>query len=153
MKIFDNVMFGQKAFILDESKRILILKRRNSDVHNNCWDIPGGRVEHGQSLYDALEREIKEEVNLDLDSVILNLGSSTFIGATNGNPLFHRAFFLCKASGEVQISEEHSEYKWIGLSEIENYSFQPDPDFNAALRKLVEIVPKLDLSNNYSVLG
>ena len=154
MKIFNNVMIGQKAFIVNDKKELLILKRQDAEIHDGVWDVPGGRVEQGQSLYEALTREIAEEVGLKLEHVILSIMASTFIGLTEGNPLlFYRSFFLCKARGKVKISKEHSEYKWINVSDLNKYQFQPDPDFDTALEKLVLILPKIDLNIHYSELG
>lgn len=52
-----------KAVILDEKGRILVVKESGRD----WWDIPGGGIDHGESIKDALTRELREEVSLTGD--------------------------------------------------------------------------------------
>ena len=52
-----------KAVILDEKGRILVVKERGRD----WWDIPGGGIDHGETLKEALSRELREEVSLEGD--------------------------------------------------------------------------------------
>lgn len=49
-----------KAVILDDKGRVLVVKERGRD----WWDIPGGGIEHGETVRDALARELFEEVSL-----------------------------------------------------------------------------------------
>ena len=52
-----------KAVILDERGRTLVVKENGRD----WWDIPGGGIEHGETLKEALARELYEEVSLEGD--------------------------------------------------------------------------------------
>jgi len=52
-----------KAVILDSKGRTLIVKESGRD----WWDIPGGGIEHGETIKDALARELYEEVSLEGD--------------------------------------------------------------------------------------
>lgn len=52
-----------KAVIFDEAGRILVVK----ETSRNWLDIPGGGIEHGESVQDALARELHEEVSLQGD--------------------------------------------------------------------------------------
>jgi len=52
-----------KAVILDERGRTLVVKESGRD----WWDIPGGGIEHGETLKEALARELYEEVSLEGD--------------------------------------------------------------------------------------
>ena len=49
-----------KAVILNEKGQVLVVKERGRD----WWDIPGGGLDHGESIKDALSRELREEVSL-----------------------------------------------------------------------------------------
>ena len=49
-----------KAVILDEQGRILVVKEKGRD----WWDTPGGGIEHGETIKEALARELEEEVSL-----------------------------------------------------------------------------------------
>lgn len=63
------------AGVFNEQGRLLVLKRKADDSFANMYEIPGGGVELGESLLDALRRELKEETNLDLRSVLSYCGS------------------------------------------------------------------------------
>lgn len=52
-----------KAVILDDRGRILVVKERGRD----WWDIPGGGIDHGETIEQALKRELYEEVSFQGD--------------------------------------------------------------------------------------
>lgn len=152
MNRFNNVIFGQKAFVLNEQKEILILKRAKGEVYEQNWDVPGGKVEEGDTLLRGLTREIEEECGLELKRVILLLSSSRFNGNAKDSPIVIRNIYLALADGEVEISDEHSEFKWIKPQELSNYNFPPDADYQAVILKIPEIIANLDLNKKYSLI-
>ena len=57
------------AFILENEKgEVLLLLRDDKEglAYRNCWDVIGGMVEKGESVEEALRREVKEETGHDL---------------------------------------------------------------------------------------
>ena len=106
----------QKALMVSGGK-ILILKRAlNEKSFPGLWDLPGGRLEHGESLEESLMREVKEETNLSVK--ILNLVSAFSTEVKDGFGVF--LIYRCKKNSDViKICEEdHSEYKWETKEEI-----------------------------------
>ena len=56
------------ALILDKEGRILLMKRtENSKFYQNCWLLPCGKLEGGESEIDGLKREVREETSLSID--------------------------------------------------------------------------------------
>ena len=51
------------AVVLDQAGRLLLI-RRGHDPHAGLWSLPGGRVEEGETLEQALRREVLEETGL-----------------------------------------------------------------------------------------
>ena len=51
-----------RAFVIDEDEKILLVKHASDQM----WVLPGGHVEAGESVYDALKRELREEVDLSV---------------------------------------------------------------------------------------
>jgi len=54
---------GAFAVIFDDERRVLLCHRRDIDA----WNLPGGRVEDGEAPWDAVIRETREEVGLDVE--------------------------------------------------------------------------------------
>lgn len=65
--LYDNPRPTVEAIILNEKDEILLIKRGHAP-HKNSWDIPGGFVDSGESGEEALKRELKEELNVIIDS-------------------------------------------------------------------------------------
>ena len=58
---------GAFAAIFDDMRRVLLCHRRDLDA----WNLPGGRVEEGESPWDAAVRDVREEVGLEVKIVRL----------------------------------------------------------------------------------
>lgn len=151
MNRFNNVIFGQKAFVLKDGK-LLIMKRKEVDIFSGLWDVPGGKVEEEDDLFSGIEREIKEETGLKLQKILLILSTSKFKGGLADHPIIFRNIYLCLADGEVKISKEHSEYKWVSSNELKEYKFSDDHDLQEVLRRLPGILVNIDALKNYSEL-
>ena len=107
-----------KSFIVDENNNLLVLKREPKDVHlPGIWEIPGGRLSHGENPFDGLKREVKEETGLDIE--ITNPLSVRHFTRQDGQ-VINMIVFLCRPlSGNLSLSEEHTDHKWLDLSEEE----------------------------------
>ncbi|MBA3958127.1 MAG: NUDIX hydrolase [Parachlamydiaceae bacterium] len=60
----DSFHVGVKALIFDAEGRVLLLER-DHPIKKLYWDLPGGRLQKGESLMDTLLREVKEETGLN----------------------------------------------------------------------------------------
>ncbi len=50
-----------KALVLNDKGQVLLVRESGRDI----WDIPGGGIDHGESIEDVIRRELKEEVNFE----------------------------------------------------------------------------------------
>jgi 8-oxo-dGTP diphosphatase len=150
MNRFSNVIFGQKVFIINQKQELLIIKRKHVEIYQSLWDIPGGKLQDDETLKEALTRELQEEVGLQLNTIIIILSSAKFIGSMPDHPILFRNFYLCATTGNVALSPEHSEYKWIKVNELKNFQFPEDQDFQETLQQLPQIIQKIQLDISYS---
>ena len=96
---------------------VLIIKRSAVDAFlPNIWEFPGGGVEEGETIYQALVRELKEEINLDVSTANAQLiGISEELSAKK--EMKHEIQFnyeiVLSDRLPVSLSSEHSEYDWI----------------------------------------
>lgn len=115
------------AIIRNEAGEILILLRSASDARRPVrWDLPGGHADAGETLEDALKREVLEEIGLkvgDNAPKLWHAFSDTFDNEVSVNWLFFRV----EVSGsQVTLSPEHSEFRWVGIDEaIELIDYEP----------------------------
>ena len=107
------------AFI-KRGDKYLAVKRK--DIETGTWETPGGRVEFGERIEDALKREVKEEHNVDIKiNKFLGWGEGLkcpHIGGFN----IHRfvLYFECEIiSGELTYdNEETYDHKWVTWDEF-----------------------------------
>jgi ADP-ribose pyrophosphatase YjhB (NUDIX family) len=79
------------------------------------WDIVGGRIDKGTSLIENLKREVMEETGLEI------VGEPKLIAAQDilkTDKHVVRLTYVGQATGEVKLSEEQTEHKWLTLEEI-----------------------------------
>jgi 8-oxo-dGTP diphosphatase len=105
-----------KVIIHDEKGRCLLLKRSMSSKGNpGKWDLPGGKVDSGESFDEALLREVAEETGL-------TISLKRVVGATESESPTRRVVYLIMEglleSGQVRISAEHDEYAWVDCREL-----------------------------------
>lgn len=58
---------GAFCIILNAKNEVLLCHRRDKDL----WNLPGGRVEENETPWDAIEREVHEEINVNIDIIRL----------------------------------------------------------------------------------
>jgi len=112
-KYYFNV--PQKA-IIKEGDKILVLKRAlDAETYPGFWDFPGGKLEAGENPEKGLEREVLEETGLKVDVI---KPVSVFHEILNGRGNVFIAHICKKVSGEVRLSHEHTEFKWVTKEEL-----------------------------------
>jgi 8-oxo-dGTP diphosphatase len=103
---------GVKGIIRKKDK-ILVLKRNQKDVHKpGIWETPGGTMDDNISPQEELKREIAEETGLEVE-ICEPFNVFTFIRDDTKEFKIGITFCCDYVSGEVILSEEHSEYNWI----------------------------------------
>lgn len=96
------------AAIINKGNKIMIAKR-NYGEFNGLYEFPGGKVEPGETKEEALKREIREELEVDITI------DHFFMKATYDYPTFHLDMdcYLCHLLDENIVLNDHSEIKWI----------------------------------------
>jgi 8-oxo-dGTP diphosphatase len=122
------------AIIVDEQQRILVTQRPLHASHGGYWEFPGGKLEANELAEQALIREIKEEVGLDVLQ-------HEFLGEVQhqyAERSVHLLIFLVrKFSGNPICIEGQLAMKWIRQDEL-----NPD-EFPEANREVMQLIPKL----------
>lgn len=119
------------ALIVGPSGRLLLIRTHK---WGDRWGVPGGKVDWGESLLDAVHREVHEETGLRLTEVRWAPTQEAI-----GHPEFHRdAHFVlvnvvARALGEdVTLNDEAQAYRWCGAAEAVAL------ELNQPTRRLIE---------------
>jgi 8-oxo-dGTP pyrophosphatase MutT (NUDIX family) len=110
------------AVIVDDAGRAFVHRRGpNRSLFPNCWDIPGGHVEPGETPLEALRREVEEETGWRLRRVIAELGEMQWTG--NDGVRRRELDYLIEVDGDLHAPRlerpDHVEFTWVGLDEVD----------------------------------
>jgi 8-oxo-dGTP diphosphatase len=128
----------------NEQGEILLVK-----THHGGWVFPGGQVEVGENLIDAVVREIKEEsgVNVTVNKLFAissNTGINKGYNGVETVPTKVMMDFICTfVDGELSISDENSESSWVKKDKVLNMITTP------AIRQRFEAYLKYDGNVQY----
>ncbi|KRG12605.1 NUDIX hydrolase [Virgibacillus soli] len=100
--------------IIFNNENVLLLKNERNE-----WELPGGRIEEYEKPEECLIREIHEE--LGIHCTVEDIIDSWVFEVLEGKFVFIVSY-LCKCDdlSNIFISEEHEEYKWVHLEEMED---------------------------------
>ena len=109
--------------ICEFNGKILLLKIRSRSAHDaGRWEIPGGKVKKCEFFDDALKGEYLEETGLEIDvDSLLNVIRRDYTACKTNEDIKSIQLIMkvtCE-SDNVAISEEHDDYGWFGMDEIE----------------------------------
>jgi 8-oxo-dGTP diphosphatase len=113
---------GVGAVILDGEK-ILLEKRKNAPGKGK-WSIPGGLVELGEEVEQAVIREVKEETGLDVyEPRLIDVVNYVSTGE-KGGVLYHFViidYHVTVKGGDAKAASDAEALKWVPFSEVEEY--------------------------------
>ncbi|WP_263359359.1 NUDIX hydrolase [Acidicapsa ligni] len=115
-------LVGVGGVVFDFEGRVLLI-RRGTEPRKGLWSIPGGLVELGESLTDALKREIAEESGLIVEPVaIIEVVDRIYTdeSAQGGRVRFHYVIvdYLCRiVGGEAKAGDDAAEISWADRAE------------------------------------
>lgn len=120
---------GAAAIIVNQQGQILLQSRADRDK----WGLPGGCQELGERFQDTIIREVKEETNLDVNEIDLELidivsGSSRRNEYPNGDVVINNTALYCirNYSGELKWDNESKEMKYFDLNNLPKNQNDPD---------------------------
>jgi ADP-ribose pyrophosphatase YjhB (NUDIX family) len=114
---------GVGAVIISDGKIALI--KRGNEPSKGKWTIPGGLVEVGETLEQAVIRETKEETGLDVENPRLIDVVSNVDLDENDIVKYHYViieYFVHVKNGTAQALSDAAELRWVPLNEVEDYN-------------------------------
>ena len=109
------------AAIIITGNKVLIAQRAPGENLAGKWELPGGKIESGETPQECLKREIREELDVDIE-VLDFFGESIY---TYHSGTIKLMAFWCKwISGDFTL-KVHSNLAWVNRHELDLYDFAP----------------------------
>ncbi|GAA0121904.1 MAG: (deoxy)nucleoside triphosphate pyrophosphohydrolase [Clostridium argentinense] len=122
------------AVIENDKSEILCALRSKDMPIGKFWEFPGGKIEIGESISNAIIREIKEELNCDIEFVSLfNENTHEY-----ENIIVNLITARCKLVKGTPTANEHAKLLWMPIEYLESLTWAP-ADI-PAVKQLVESI-------------
>ena len=124
---------GVGAVIIEEGQ--LLLVRRGRGAYQGYWAVPGGRQRRGETMREAVVREVREETGLTIE-----VGSVVWAGDILDEeqpPTYHYVvvdFAATRTGGHLEAGDDAAEVRWVPVDDIR--SMQLTPTMNELLHEI-----------------
>ena len=113
--------------VVFKNGKILTIKR-GQEPNKGKWSIPGGRIELGETAYEAAQREVREECSIEVEIERVLDSANNIIRDADGRIKYHFVIidFLARyTSGEIKAQTDAEECKWVTPQEMTELDLTP----------------------------
>ncbi len=122
----DRPFLGVGAIIVDAQQ--VLLCRRGQPPYVGLWSLPGGIVELGEPVVDALHREVREETGLEVEIVRLAEVYERIVPGDGHRTEYHFVLldYLCHVeSGTLKAGDDAADVRWFASTELASLEMTP----------------------------
>ena len=109
--------------LIDTDGRVLIAQRPDDKPMAGLWEFPGGKIEQDERPEDALIRELKEELAIDVQEACL--APLTFASHRYEDFALLMPLYTCRRWNGTPVPREHRAVKWVKPAELAKYQMPP----------------------------
>lgn len=120
-RVMPSHIVAVAGVVVNSEGKLLLVRNR----YRGAWEYPGGQVENGENLIEALRREIREESGIEVEvgelfCIASNVAQYPGYNGVKEIPTKVMLDFACKPiGGQEQTSDETSEVAWFTLQEAQ----------------------------------
>ncbi len=122
----DHPILGVGGIVFRDDSVLLV--KRGKEPSLGQWSIPGGVVQTGETLKEAVIRELKEETHLEVEVVAMAKVLDRIFRDADGRVAYHYVLvdFLCRPiGGELKPDSDAADARFAPLKELSSYSLPP----------------------------
>ena len=112
VRVIDAYVFNRKS----KEIRFLLLKRAKTKIYEHLWQGVAGKIEAGETSWEAAIRELKEETGFEPVRIFVADHVSKFYEAHGDWVNMVPVFGIEVEDEEVKLSDEHCEFKWVDFN-------------------------------------
>jgi 8-oxo-dGTP diphosphatase len=119
-------MVGVHTLIFKEDK--ILLAKRAKEPSKDKWSLPGGRLELGETVYQAARREVLEECSIEIEIERLFDVGESIIRDDAGRVKYHFVLIYLLAwykAGNVRAQSDVDDVKWVRFDELDGLDIHP----------------------------
>jgi len=133
----DAVIFRECSNWRNPAQILLIKRGREGEPYYNCWALPGGFMDPGERLVDALVRELQEEVGLQIPTKELTLVDVFDAPDRDPRGRVISTAFAAFVSPDVQpkAADDAKECRWFAVDELPDLAFDHHESIISAMEK------------------
>jgi len=114
-------MIDVVAAVIKKNNLYFIAQRNRNKHFAYYWEFPGGKVDNQETFENALKREIKEELSINI-SVLKHIASEKH---KDEKIDVNVHYFLCELLNENIILSEHEDMKWLRKNDLKQFKMAP----------------------------
>ncbi len=110
------------AFIVNQEAKVLLVRRAPHDTFPGRWELPGGGLDSGERPEESIEREVIEEVGLNVNAV--RPLSVTTHENHDGTSDIVRITYECRIvdnNEEVSLDIDHDAFQWVNQDKLHSF--------------------------------
>lgn len=133
-----NQVFSAMKALIKQDDKFLVIKQAVGE--NIIWDLPGGKIEFGETPFDALRREVKEELAAEIQ-IIKPLGVWWFFNPAREKQVICNTYICSLKNSAIDITQNPAdenilEYRWVTKEEFLDDNYQAE----SSLKDLIAII-------------